>query len=178
MNFLKVLRTAAVSILVAGFWMNSAFAGANGDTINATYYYPDTASHYNDFGTIVVGTSDVFTDPQGNFQLRITDTQIIADHFTPDTFWSPAVFNGLILTNFTKNFSSYTLDGSTNMVGFGVSNFSVSGNVLAINWQSLSFNSNTKVVLNISAVPEPEPYAMLLVGLGLVGAIARRRQRS
>jgi hypothetical protein len=30
--------------------------------------------------------------------------------------------------------------------------------------------------LSISAVPEPESYAMLLVGLGLIGGIARRRK--
>lgn len=30
---------------------------------------------------------------------------------------------------------------------------------------------------NVTVVPEPEAYAMLLAGLGLVGAIARRRQR-
>jgi len=27
-------------------------------------------------------------------------------------------------------------------------------------------------------VPEPETYAMMLVGLGLIGAVARRRRRS
>lgn len=32
-------------------------------------------------------------------------------------------------------------------------------------------------VSSISAVPEPETYAMLLAGLGLVGTIARRRQK-
>jgi hypothetical protein len=30
--------------------------------------------------------------------------------------------------------------------------------------------------LQVAAVPEPETYAMLLAGLGLVGAIARRRK--
>ncbi len=32
------------------------------------------------------------------------------------------------------------------------------------------------VGFGVSAVPEPETYAMLLAGLGLVGAIARRRK--
>ena len=31
--------------------------------------------------------------------------------------------------------------------------------------------------MGVSAVPEPETYAMLLAGLGLVGAVARRRSR-
>lgn len=33
-------------------------------------------------------------------------------------------------------------------------------------------------VLTVSAVPEPESYAMLLAGLGLMGAIARRRKQA
>jgi len=30
----------------------------------------------------------------------------------------------------------------------------------------------------VAAVPEPETYAMLLTGLGLIGFIARRRQKA
>jgi hypothetical protein len=30
----------------------------------------------------------------------------------------------------------------------------------------------------VTAVPEPETYAMLLAGLGLVGAMARRRRKA
>lgn len=43
------------------------------------------------------------------------------------------------------------------------------------------FDSNTggnrgSILASVSAVPEPETYAMLLAGLGLVGFIARRRK--
>ena len=36
-------------------------------------------------------------------------------------------------------------------------------------------NSPTGIAV-VSAVPEPEAYAMLLAGLGLVGAVVRRRR--
>ncbi len=45
---------------------------------------------------------------------------------------------------------------------------------LAPNFNSGSYTGN----LSISPVPEPETYAMLLVGLGLIGFAARRRNRN
>jgi hypothetical protein len=40
-----------------------------------------------------------------------------------------------------------------------------------------AFIEKKYVGLTVSAVPEPESYAMLLVGLGLIGAISRRRNK-
>ncbi|MYM24964.1 PEP-CTERM sorting domain-containing protein [Duganella sp. FT135W] len=62
------------------------------------------------------------------------------------------------------------------MVGFSAANVGISGNVASVNWNGLSFTTDTRVVLNISAVPEPATYGMLMVGLGLLGVAARRRQ--
>jgi PEP-CTERM motif len=48
--------------------------------------------------------------------------------------------------------------------------------VLAIG--TLKENTETGIALDmaaVSAIPEPETYAMLLVGLGLIGTIVRRR---
>lgn len=40
------------------------------------------------------------------------------------------------------------------------------------------YNNSGKFVVEITAVPEPETYAMLMAGLGLLGAVARRRKTS
>lgn len=61
-------------------------------------------------------------------------------------------------------------------------NGQINGDVVVGNWASNiqvnashSFNA-TNVAGYVSAVPEPETYAMLLAGLGLVGFMARRRK--
>jgi hypothetical protein len=41
---------------------------------------------------------------------------------------------------------------------------------------SWNYFDNIRVSAPVAAVPEPETYAMLLAGLGLMGAIARRRK--
>jgi len=46
---------------------------------------------------------------------------------------------------------------------------------LSVNGQNIFENSGNGT-LNLAAVPEPENYAMLLVGLGVLGAVARRRK--
>jgi hypothetical protein len=40
---------------------------------------------------------------------------------------------------------------------------------------ALSQNANFSGSVNVTLVPEPQSYAMLLAGLGLMGGIARRR---
>lgn len=46
-------------------------------------------------------------------------------------------------------------------------------------WNALDFNAApafARIDIEVSAVPEPETYAMLLAGLGLIGTISRRRK--
>ncbi|MNM25698.1 PEP-CTERM motif protein [compost metagenome] len=93
-----------------------------------------------------------------------------------------------VLYNFyeAKNltFSNVGLYGSVlaplaNVAGGGGQ---INGSVVVGNWASnIQVNANhyfnaTNVAGYVSAVPEPETYAMLLAGLGLVGFMARRRK--
>lgn len=58
--------------------------------------------------------------------------------------------------------------GLVNLTGATVLNFSAVG-------ASTSYGASLDNV-SVTAVPEPETYAMLLAGMGLVGAMARRRK--
>jgi hypothetical protein len=67
---------------------------------------------------------------------------------------SGSLVNGALLDGGVNSLAAHTNDGVTGQYLFQVRNGVV------------------------SAVPEPETYAMLLAGLGLVGAVSRRRQRA
>jgi hypothetical protein len=61
------------------------------------------------------------------------------------------------------------------MEGNGVVQFM--GTFSSISWTN-TFENFYAFQVGVNAVPEPESYAMLLAGLGLLGFTARRRQRN
>jgi hypothetical protein len=70
-----------------------------------------------------------------------------------------------------------SFDLSTTDAAYGVwnqSTFSFSGKAMSFD---LSATNGIAAFDNISAVPEPETFALLLAGLGLVGAAVRRNQK-
>ena len=99
-----------------------------------------------------------------------------------------------ILTWWGYNTQSVYQEGSTASFSITLDNVSVGNSAAAITtyWgfttpTASQFTTNeygnyttylTNVVSPVAAVPEPETYAMLLTGLGLIGFIARRRQKT
>ena len=107
--------------------------------------------------------------------------------------FTPAAGN-VVYTWWGYNTQSVYQEGSTASFSITLDNVSVGNSAAAITtyWgfstpTASQFTTNeygnyttylTSVVSPVAAVPEPETYAMLLTGLGLIGFIARRRQKA
>lgn len=94
------------------------------------------------------------------------------------------LFNFYEATSLTVSNSSVSGSILAPLATFSGGSGSISGNVVVNNWNSnvtlgagTGFSAATVQGLT-SPVPEPETYAMLLGGLGLVGWMARRRKRA
>ena len=81
------------------------------------------------------------------------------------------------LTNILLTDITWYNDGRENTIEFIVHNNNSGGNsyVDVINPTGFAANVQAAYVIN-NPVPEPETYAMMLAGLGIVGALARRRR--
>ena len=88
------------------------------------------------------------------------------------TYWFAATTVGL------GGAGSYNVGGHTQNSAGIVDNgtFWFSNDPTGVNFGGKKFTPEMAFSVSISAVPEPETYAMLLAGLGVMGAVARRRK--
>ena len=168
-----------------------SLAGSTPDLLdNGTQYY----NNGNTGGTAVTGTygglqpSDMLQVSNASF-FTLTFSQAIVNPFI--ALVSVGQFAVPVSYGFDSNVS--VLSSGSNKWGYG--GYSVAGNTFTgsefngvLQLQG-SFTSMNIAVgqsefwhgfnvgsASVSAVPEPETYAMMLAGLGLMGAIARRRK--
>ena len=143
-----------------------------GDTVHLVYYFPDLSSPDTDYETVVVpGT---FTTAA--FKLHVNDATLIVDEFVSISHFTPATFNGWVLTDQTSSpINNVTIDASTNFPGFDASRLSSTGNTVTVNLQGLSWHADTRLQLDLNAAaPTPEPASFLLIIVGLAGIASRR----
>ncbi|MGB4812794.1 MAG: PEP-CTERM sorting domain-containing protein [Methylophilaceae bacterium] len=169
---------------------------ASTSTANASIYTFSFASYNNSGSKIDTGlitfnalASGVILSATGNINgAAITGLSpyAAADNvFVTPTAATPyfASYGGISFatTNRIYNISSYGVNGLnmsiadsvTDTVGYGTYNRGLNFSVVSDN--GLNFTVATYPDFNVASVPEPEAYAMMLLGLGLVGFSSRRR---
>lgn len=178
------------SVLTANAYAASGLDGYNG---NIGIYFPN-ASTVLSGGTPVAftfGGPDIsFVNVGGiDWTLHTSGNTMTFDFNDHACCTSPATFGGPVV-KFTDAFfpslSTVSLN-STNISGFGGSRVTfdsffdifvdISGG-LDLRGTNAGLGTNKYVTLTVTAVPEPETYAMMFAGLGLLGFIGRRKQQS
>lgn len=173
-----MLRKLALSTLVAaGFAATAAQAG----TISLTlpeFNGPDPASTPL---TVTVGTFS-FAVPAGETVVGATIFGQFGNSFTSSTAVQTVMADGIALATCPDSASfcwtrgpeawSYTFTGAE----LGIF---ADGSVVVTDNQTgccVIRLGETKLELTTAPVPEPETYAMMVAGLGILGAVARRRR--
>lgn len=181
MSSLMKLCVGAAVVALTGL---SHAALLDGKTLNVQYFAPNLMSPIATIygGNFVVGPGVELVDPTGDdFDAFVdfSDTRITVNFNATDVEFRGA-FVGARLSDVLgqiESFSSFTVNSSSTALGFAQSRLSFDQNNLFVNFAGYSYKSGTQLVFDIAAepVPEPETYALMLLGLGAVGWAARRR---
>lgn len=192
----KIVRFLAAALATAGVLAapGRADAGFLGKTLSYEYLFPNTSTVFTSSTFVVTGgverTSLNQTGNGGSdfATFDVSDNSITVDFYNPTSgfnSWSNADFNGFHVADTTNNvipITGVTVNPATNMVGFTASNVSFDANNIFVNWQSLRFNSDTLVRLDVtfaggSSIGTPLPPTLLAGFLGMAMLAGVRRFR-
>jgi hypothetical protein len=158
--------------------LGSLSAGQAG---TVTFTYLGQESGYNDKFHLTLNGTDLFeSNPVGtSISAQVNSAGLISFKFEgdagkfavngPTSGWAGGTSIGLIGTNL-----QVTSGGGQGTYAYVLGYNDSAGSSTLGDWDDFVVGVNFRV----SAIPEPETYAMLLAGLGLLGFVARRRKQN
>ena len=177
------LRTIVALIISLYLGIDAANAGvSNEQTVNYQYYFPDSTITYPNasYGNYLVDSNVKVSDVTGDFDIAGFNRNNSIIFLTSRSSLNTTLSNGSIIDDIspTMNLSKLlNLKSHTDILE--THNLSSGADHLYIEWQDFNPGKNDQVFTanpdNTNQIPEPENYAVLIIGLGLVGYTMRRR---
>jgi len=162
----------------------TANAGILGDTVQIEWLYPDLSpgSVQGSATGAVTITGDPTLDLGDHTDATVFPTYVqMVGIYSPYTSFDPGTFNGISITDTTNSsaFSGFSIDSDTTVAGFVLSDVSLVGGVLYLNFQGLDVPDGSIVQVDFNnGAAVPEPATGTLLGLAALGFVCWRQRRS
>lgn len=179
----KFVLSASIAVLLAG--AGSANAGIyivgnltsmGGDGYDSVISFP--ASSFSDVFTFNISSGDnTFSGAASKLSLK--STQLI-DTFAANLTGPASFSQAWTYSNISARGAQVQVLSYDGLLPSGSYELTLTGNphnYKAGNYEIL-LSASAPVVIETAPIPEPETYALLLAGLGLMGTIVRRRSKS
>jgi len=173
------LSTNAVAAVVLVTDTNGILTGANGVSVNSILYdvtfgdgiYADSITAFDTQASAEQASAALDSVFQGIYDTNLNLTLGCSSTFACDVV-TPYQIDNFFNLMFTALWHN-EVDPTSDRLISGV-NFRGTANSIDDSNRTIAF---WKLSPTITAVPEPETYAMFLAGLGLLGAVSRRRKQ-
>jgi len=180
-NFFTMYRTSALGDNLTGLGFTSGTAILSGviNSANFVSSFTQTGAAPTAFDQFNANNYPGVSSATGGGSSSFTAT---VTSFDPAYFPTFAGAGNVILSFFNTSQVSpfFQTDPSARFSSNGVANGDVVANRGAVNGVTgpdFQFQADANTSFQVSAIPEPETYALLLGGLGLLGFVARRRRQ-